>query len=276
MFFNGQDDLGVRSHGRLIAAARSKHLALNVTVRERCLRRACGSALARGSDPPATIRIAISVLKKYNIHNQTGPRRPDADKKLKERKRMNNKKGGAGGIVLLVLILMIASAVGGAYAYRVADGKMASKDAMKAVEQVDISDYDTAEQTIIQGYIDKTTKDLETAQTRKQVYEILSEFISDVDKVQTKKEKELAQALKDAEDAKKKYEQQNNNTNNNNNTNGNSSQNPNDNNGSGSNNDSNGSGGYKSNELTSGEDSSGSSSNGFLDSLLGGLASGAN
>lgn len=188
---------------------------------------------------------------------------------------MNNKKGGAGGIVLLVLILMIASAVGGAYAYRVADGKMASKDAMKAVEQVDISDYDTAEQTIIQGYIDKTTKDLETAQTRKQVYEILSEFISDVDKVQTKKEKELAQALKDAEDAKKKYEQQNN-TNNNNNTNGNSSQNPNDNNGSGSNNDSNGSGGYKSNELTSGEDSSGSSSNGFLDSLLGGLASGAN
>lgn len=189
---------------------------------------------------------------------------------------MNNKKGGAGGIVLLVLILMIASAVGGAYAYRVADGKMASKDAMKAVEQVDISDYDTAEQTIIQGYIDKTTKDLETAQTRKQVYEILSEFISDVDKVQTKKEKELAQALKDAEDAKKKYEQQNNNTNNNNNTNGISSQNPNDNNGSGSNNDSNGSGGYKSNELTSGEDSSGSSSNGFLDSLLGGLASGAN
>ena len=185
---------------------------------------------------------------------------------------MNNKKGGAGGIVLLVLILMIASAVGGAYAYRVADGKMASKDAMKAVEQVDISDYDTAEQTIIQGYIDKTTKDLETAQTRKQVYEILSEFISDVDKVQTKKEKELAQALKDAEDAKKKYEQQNNNNNNN----GNNSQNQSDNNVSGSNNDSNGSGGYKSNELTSGEDSSGSSSNGFLDSLLGGLASGAN
>ena len=186
---------------------------------------------------------------------------------------MNNKKGGAGGIVLLVLILMIASAVGGAYAYRVADGKMAARDAMKAVERVDISDYDTAEQTIIQGYIDDTTKDLETAQTRKQVYEILSEFISDVDKVQTKKEKELAQALKDAEDAKKKYEQQNNNNNNNN---GNNSQNQNDNNGSGNGSDSDGSGGYKSNELTSGEDSSGSSSNGFLDSLLGGLASGAN
>ena len=184
---------------------------------------------------------------------------------------MNNKKGGAGGIVLLVLILMIASAVGGAYAYRVADGKMASKDAMKAVEQVDISDYDTAEQTIIQGYIDKTTKDLETAQTRKEVYEILSEFISDVDKVQTKKEKELAQALKDAEDAKKKYENQQNGSNN-----GNGQQNSGDNNSGSGNNSSGSDSGYKSNELTGGEDSSGSSGSGFLDSLLGGLASGAN
>ena len=187
---------------------------------------------------------------------------------------MNNKKGGAGGIVLLVLILMIASAVGGAYAYRVADGKMAARDAMKAVEQVDISDYDTAEQTIIQGYIDKTTKDLETAQTRKQVYEILSEFISDVDKVQTKKEKELAQALKDAEEAKKKYEQ-NNNGNNNNGSSGNDSQE------NGSNTGTDGSsssddGGYKSNDLTQGEDGTGNSGSGFLDSLLGGLASGAN
>jgi endoglucanase len=69
-----------------------------------------------------------------------------------------------------------------------------------------------------------------------------------------------------------------NNSNNNNNSNnsGNSSQNSNDNNDSGNNSGSDGSGGYKSNELTSGEDSSGSSSNGFLDSLLGGLASGAN
>ena len=155
---------------------------------------------------------------------------------------MNNKKGGAGGVVLLVLILMIASAVGGAYAYRVADGKMASKDAMKAVEQVDISDYDTAEQTIIQGYIDKTTKDLETAQTRKEVYEILSEFISDVDKVQTKKEKELAQALKDAEDAKKKYENQQNGSNN-----GNGQQNSGDNNSGSGNNSSGSDSGYKSN-----------------------------
>lgn len=187
---------------------------------------------------------------------------------------MNNKKGGAGGIVLLVLILMIASAVGGAYAYRVADGKMASRDAMQAVEKVDISDYDTAEQTIIQGYIDKTTKDLETAQTRKQVYEILSEFISDVDKVQTKKEKELAQALKDAEDAKKKYENQQNGNNNSGNDQQNSGGNNSD---SGSNSSGSGSdSGYKSNELTGGEDSSGNSGNGFLDSLLGGLASGAN
>ena len=192
---------------------------------------------------------------------------------------MNNKKGGAGGVVLLVLILMIASAVGGAYAYRVADGKMASKDALKAVEQVDISDYDTAEQTIIQGYIDKTTRELESAQTRKQVYEILSEFISDVDKVQTKKEKELEQALKDAEDAKKKLEEQQNSNRNNNNSNDNynNDQTQGIDNSSGSGNDSSDkSGGYKSNELTSGEDSSGSSSNGFLDSLLGGLASGAN
>ena len=180
---------------------------------------------------------------------------------------MNNRKGGAGGIFLLVLILMIASAVGGAYAYRVADGKMAARDAMKAVEQVDISDYDTAEQTIIQGYIDKTTKDLETAQTRKEVYEILSEFISDVDKVQTKKEKELAQALKDAEDAKKKYENQQNDNNNNSKQNSTDSSS-----GSSSDKDS----GYKSNELSSSEDSSGNSNNNFLDSLLGGLASGAN
>lgn len=188
---------------------------------------------------------------------------------------MNNKKGGAGGIVLLVLILMIISAVGGAYAYRVADGKMASRDAMKAVEQVDISDYDTAEQTIIQGYIDKTTKDLETAQTRKEVYEILSEFISDVDKVQTKKEKELAQALKDAEEAKKKYEQNNNGSNNNNNiSNGNDSQNNTGNTGTDGSTSSD-DGGYKSNDLTPGEDPTDNSGSGFLDSLLGGLASGA-
>ena len=191
---------------------------------------------------------------------------------------MNNKKGGAGGIVLLVLILMIDSAIGGAYAYRVADGKLASKDAMKAVEQVDISDYDTAEQTIIQGYIDETTKDLQTAQTRKQVYEILSEFISDVDKIQTKKEKELEKVLKEAEDAKKKLEEQqnsNNNNNNNDNYNGSDQSQGSDNNSGSGNDSSDKSGGYKSNDLTGGEDD-GSSNGGFLDSLLGGLASGTN
>ena len=191
---------------------------------------------------------------------------------------MNNKKGGAGGKILLVLILMIASAIGGAYAYRIADGKMAARDAMKAVEQVDISDYDTAEQTIIQGYIDKTTKDLETAQTRKQVYEILSEFISDVDKVQTSKEKELEKALKEAEDAKKKLEEQqpNNNNNNNNTSNNDSSGNTGQDTGSsGSDSSNDKDGGYKSNDLTNAGDGTENSGSGFLDSLLGGLASGS-
>ena len=67
---------------------------------------------------------------------------------------MNNKKGGFGAKLLLVIILMIASAVGGAYGYRVVDGKMAQREAIKAIENVDISDYDTAEQGTIQGYVD--------------------------------------------------------------------------------------------------------------------------
>ena len=53
---------------------------------------------------------------------------------------MNNKKGGFGAKLVLVLILMIASAIGGAYGYRVVDGKLASRDAMKAVENIDVSD----------------------------------------------------------------------------------------------------------------------------------------
>lgn len=58
--------------GRLIAAARSKHLALNVTVRERCLRRACGSALAMGSDPQAilTIEKHISRIVEYSYEDK--------------------------------------------------------------------------------------------------------------------------------------------------------------------------------------------------------------
>jgi hypothetical protein len=125
---------------------------------------------------------------------------------------MNNKKGGFGAKLLLVIILMIASAVGGAYGYRVLDGKMASRDAIKAIENVDVSDYDTAEQGVIQGYIDTATKDIGTAQTRKEVYEVISKFIADVDKVQTANEKKLEEALKAAEEAKQKYGINNNNT----------------------------------------------------------------
>lgn len=180
---------------------------------------------------------------------------------------MNNKKGGFGAKFLLVLILMIASAIGGAYGYSVLDGKMASRDALKAVENVDVSDYDTAEQTIIQGYIDDAKKDLETAKTRKDVYEIISDFVKDVDKVQTKAEKELEAALKEAEEAKKQYG--NNNNNNSNNNNSNSTY---DNNGS-TTTDTDDSG-YKSNSLNSGSDDE-EESGGLLNSLFGGMASGS-
>ena len=176
---------------------------------------------------------------------------------------MNNKKGGFGAKFLLVLILMIASAVGGAYGYRILDGKMASRDALKAVENVDISDYDTAEQSIIQGYIDDAKKDLETAKTRKEVYEIISDFVKDVDKVQTKAEKELEAALKEAEEAKKRYG---------NNDKDNNSNSTYDNNGS-TTTDTDDSG-YKSNSLNSGSDDE-EESGGLLNSLFGGMASGS-
>ena len=175
---------------------------------------------------------------------------------------MNNKKGGFGAKFLLVLILMIASAVGGAYGYRILDGKMAARDALKAVENVDVSDYDTAEQSTIQGYIDDATKDLETAKTRKEVYEIISDFVKDVDKVQTKAEKELEAALKEAEEAKKRYGSNNDN-------NSNSSY---DNNGS-TTTDTDDSG-YKSNSLNSGSDDE-EESGGLLNSLFGGMANGS-
>ena len=183
---------------------------------------------------------------------------------------MNNKKGGFGAKLLLVLILMIASAVGGAYAYRVVDGKMAVNDALKAVENVDISDYDNAEQTVIQGYIDDAKKDLETAKTRKEVYEIITDFIADVDKVQTKSEKELEAALKAAEEAKKQYSNQDNNYNNNNNNNNNNS-----NYDSNTDDDSSSEGSYKSNNLNQGSDGTEKESNGIIGSLLGGLSSGS-
>ncbi len=179
---------------------------------------------------------------------------------------MNNKKGGFGAKLLLVLILMIASAVGGAYAYRVVDGKMAANEAMKAVENVDVSDYDTGEQTIIQGYIDEAKKDIETAKTRKEVYEIITDFIADVDKVQTKSQKELEAALKAAEEAKKQYSEQN------------SQQNDYSSNdyGTDAGTDSSDNGSYKTNNLNEGSDGTeDKESNGILGSLLGGLSSGS-
>ena len=190
---------------------------------------------------------------------------------------MNNKKGGAGAKILLVLILMIASAVGGAYGYRVLDGKLAVRDAMKAVEDVDISDYDNEEQTVIQGYIDSAKKDLGTAKTRKEVYEVIGEFIADVSKVQTSNEKKLEEALRAAEEAKQKY------GNNGNNSNQNSDQSygieqPSenaDNDNSTYNNDSNNNnsnGNYKNNELNTNDDEE--NEGGFLNSLLGGMSSG--
>lgn len=192
---------------------------------------------------------------------------------------MNNKKGGFGAKLLLVLILMIASAVGGAYGFRVFDGKMAARDATKAIENVDITDYDTAEQSEIQGYVDKAKKDLETAKTRKEVYEVISEFIADVDKVPTANEKKLEEALKAAEEAKQKYNNNNsNNSYNNNNSNNydndyNSNQSQDQSYDTDTSNDN--SGNYKSNNLNTNNETEQDKEGGFLNSLLGGLASGS-
>ena len=182
---------------------------------------------------------------------------------------MNNKKGGFGAKLLLVLILMIASAVGGAYGYRVVDGKMAQREAIKAIENVDISDYDTAEQGTIQGYVDTAKKDIETAKTRKEVYEIVTDFISDVAKVQTANEKKLEEALRAAEEAKNQY-----NNNNNNNTIGGNDQNTDQ--SVTTDNSTDTSGNYKSNELNTGNDTQQKEDDGgFLNSLIGGLAGGS-
>ena len=192
---------------------------------------------------------------------------------------MNNKKGGFGAKLLLVLILMIASAVGGAYGYRVVDGKMAQREAIKAIENVDISDYDTAEQGTIQGYVDTAKKDIETAKTRKEVYEIITDFISDVAKVQTANEKKLEEALRAAEEAKNNYNNNNNNNNNNNsNSNNNSLFGGNDQSTDQTtgNDSTDNSGNYKSNELNSGNNTEEKEDNGgFLNSLIGGLAGGS-
>ena len=186
---------------------------------------------------------------------------------------MNNKKGGFGAKLLLVLILMIASAVGGAYGYRVLDGKMAARDAVKAIENVDISDYDDSEQSVIQGYVDNAKKDIETAKTRKEVYEVISEFIANVDKVQTANEKKLEEALKAAEEAKQKYGNSNNSNSNNNSYNSNNN-NQNDDLSYDNDTSSNNSGNYKSNELNNSNDTE-EEKGGFLNSLIGGLANGS-
>lgn len=118
---------------------------------------------------------------------------------------MNNKKGGFLGKFILILILMLASAVGGAYAYRVADGKLAAKDAMKEIHNFDLDDYDDADSTAIDEYIEDALKYLETAKSREAVYEILIDFKKDVDRIPTKAERE-------AEQARQASEQQNNNS----------------------------------------------------------------
>jgi hypothetical protein len=180
---------------------------------------------------------------------------------------MNNKKGGFGAKLLLVLVLMIASAVGGAYGYRVLDGKLASRDALKAVENVDISDYDAPEQSEIQGFIDDARKNLETAKTRKEVYEVITDFIADVDKVQTMNEKKLEEALRAAEEAKNQYG-----NNNNNNQNQNQLFNPGD-----SSNTTDNSNSYN-NDADTGDDATEEEKDdgGFLGSLIGGMSNGSN
>ena len=188
---------------------------------------------------------------------------------------MKNKRGGFGAKLLLVLILMIASAVGGAYGFRVLDGKLAGRDALKAVENVDISDYDEEEQAVIQGYIDTAKKDLETAQTRKEVYEVISEFIADVAKVKTSNEKKLEEALRAAEEAKQKY----NNSNNNQNTDQSYGiQQPSDGttntDNTGNTDSTDNSGNYKDNDVNTGGDED-DNGGGFLNSLIGGMTSGA-
>ena len=105
-----------------------------------------------------------------------------------------------------------ASAAGGAYGYSILDGKLAARDAKKDIEMVRISDYDTEEATTVEGLIEETSKDLETAKSRKDVYEIMEKFDEEVAKVKTKAQKELEEAKKEAEEARNS---RNNNSNNN-------------------------------------------------------------
>ena len=158
---------------------------------------------------------------------------------------MNNKRGGVGAKILIVLILMLASAAGGAYGYSILDGKLAAREAKKDIEMVRISDYDTEEASTVEGLIDEANKDLETAKTRKDVYEIINNFNGEVAKVKTKAQKELEEAKKEAEEARNSRNNNNSNNNNNSydssdgygnnsNTNNNNNNNSNNSNGSGS------------------------------------------
>ena len=225
------------------------------------------------------VKLMVEILVGGELDGNVVPLAVDGFIFQNRRKAMNNKKGGFGAKLLLVLILMIASAVGGAYGFRVFDGKMAARDATKAIENVDITDYDTAEQSEIQGYVDKAKKDLETAKTRKEVYEVISEFIADVDKVPTANEKKLEEALKAAEEAKQKYNNNNsNNSYNNNNSNNydndyNSNQSQDQSYDTDTSNDN--SGNYKSNNLNTNNETEQDKEGGFLNSLLGGLANGS-
>ena len=115
---------------------------------------------------------------------------------------MNNKRGGVGAKIILVLILMLASAAGGGYGYSILDGKLAVREANKIVQNINVSDYDSPESSEVQGYIDQASKDLGTAKTRKDVYEIMDEFKDDVSKVKTKTQKELEEARREAEEAR--------------------------------------------------------------------------
>ena len=129
---------------------------------------------------------------------------------------MNNKRGGIGAKILVVLILMLISAGGGAYGYSILDDKLAVRDANKDIEMVRVSDYDTAEAATVESLIEDTKKNLESAKTRKDVYEIMENFNDEISKIKTKTQKELEEAKKEAEEAK-------NNRNNNNDSNYNDS-----------------------------------------------------
>ena len=180
---------------------------------------------------------------------------------------MNNKRGGIGAKILLVLILMLLAAGGGAYGFRIMDGKLAVREAQKIIKDVDVADYDTEEAAKMQVYIDNINKDLQTAQSRKDVYELMDEFKEDTAALQTKAEKELEAAKREAEEARKAN---NNNNNNNNNYNNNSGNNEANNASTDSNSNTNGTdtNGYKSNNLSNAEDGT-EESNGILNNLFG-------